>query len=407
VKAKSAILVILCIAILIAGARVFDWSVLRKWRTPAARVRWRQTLAGPASSAPALGSDGSIFVTTRTGSVYSLNPSGEVQWAYRPGLDEIPNGLLLDGENNLYFSTQKRVFSLTSSGKKRWETACATAAQAWYELEPGALGDGVVYATCGENLSALNSADGHEVWHQQIFGWQTLPVVLKDGAVVSTRDWSLVAVDAQGNTMWHFPPANYVPAVKRPGLVTDNPFFSSPIAVDADETMYMGSGDGEFSAFRPDGTLKWTYDAGALRGVRFDSTPVIATDGTVIALSSQGTVYAFTQDGSVRWFFTLGDRSATVYQPAPLLANDGTIYVVSGKTLVALSSMGKKLWTLALSDLADVSPTLAPGGTLYVATGDSALYAVRTSSKGLMASAWPKYQHDAANSGHSSNSNSH
>jgi outer membrane protein assembly factor BamB len=47
------------------------------------------------------------------------------------------------------------------------------------------------------------------------------------------------------------------------------------------------------------------------------------------------------------------------------------------------------------------SPTLAPDGTLYIATSDNTLYAVQTTSKGLLNSAWPKYQRDLWNSGSS------
>ena len=109
-KAKPAILAILCLAILIAGARVLDWSVFRKGKAPASRIKWRQTLPAALTTSPALGSDGSIYVSTRSGSVYGLDGSGAVQWAYRPGLDEMPTGLLLDQQDNLYFSTRRECF---------------------------------------------------------------------------------------------------------------------------------------------------------------------------------------------------------------------------------------------------------------------------------------------------------
>jgi outer membrane protein assembly factor BamB len=402
-KAKPVILVMLCIAILAAGARVVDWSLLRRWQAKhtSSRILWKQTLPSALASSPALGRDGSIYIATRSGSVYGLDRSGNVRWTYRPGLDEMPNGLLLDDEDNLYFSTQRRVLSLTASGKKRWEIECAPAKN-WHDQQAGALGDGVVHIVCGENLIALNTADGRELWREPVFEWEALPVVLGSKAVVSTRTWSLVTVDGDGNPMWNFPPPNYVPPVKRPGLVTDDPFFSSPIAVGTDDVLYMGSGDGELSAFASDGTLKWTHDFGALRGIRFDSSPVIADDGTVIAVSNHATVYALAPDGTLRWFYILGDPILRISQPSPVLGSDGTIYVLTATKLAALSLAGSKLWHVTLPADADVSPTLAPDGTLYIATTDGLLSAVQTGSRGLMSSAWPKYQHDAANSGRAS-----
>ena len=339
-------------------------------------------------------------MTTRNGSVYGLNRSGAVRWTYHPGLGETPTGLLLDEEDNLYFSTQKRVLSLTAGGKKRWEATC-NPAKFFFEAQAAALGEGTLYATCGENLHALNASDGSELWNESLFESEAFVVALKN-AIVSSRTWNLVASDPSGAPMWRFPPPNYVPPVKRPGLVTDNPFFSSPIAVGADDTLYTGSGDGELSAFGPDGSLKWTHDFGALRNVRFSSSPVIAADGTVIVMAGNAAIYALAPDGSLRWFFILERPPFTrISQPSPLLGSDGTIYVFSALKLYALSPAGKEMWEQVLSADAEVSPTMAPDGTLYVATSDGVLYAVHTESKGLMNSPWPKYQHDARNSGRS------
>ena len=391
-------LAILLAVIVIAGARVAKWSLLPRWNTAATRVRWKQTLPGALTSSPALGSDGSIYVTTRNGSVYALNRSGAVRWTYHPGLYEIPTGLLLDAENNLYFSTQKRVLSLTASGKKRWEATCSPATS-FLETQAGALGERVLYAACGENLHALNTSNGSELWNEPLFQSETFVVALKT-AIVSSHTWNLSASDPSGAPMWRFPPPNYVPPAKRPGLVTDDPFFSSPIAVGADETLYTGSGDGEFSAFGSDGSLKWTHDFGALRNIRFTSSPVIAADGAVIAMSSNAVVYALAPDGSLLWFFNLDRPPFTrISQPSPLLGSDGTIYVISALKLYALSPAGKEMWEQVLPADTEVSPTIGPDGTIYAATSDCVLYAIRTESQGLMNSPWPKYQRDVRNSG--------
>lgn len=403
-KSKGVALCLLGLVILVAGAIVLYWAYLPRWARMSdrslPRIKWKQTLPDRFTDSPVVASDGSLYVATYVaaygGAVYALDRSGAVQWAYR--LDSSPSGLLLDGDSNLYFSGPKNVLSLTASGKKRWEAECSPG-KTFGKVEGTALGEGVLYASCGENFSALSTVDGHELWRLPIFEWNMRPVVLNGEMVVSTHDWSVLAVDANGNKLWDFPPPNYEPRPKRPGLVTDQPFFSSPIAVGADGSLYVGSGDGEFSAFSPQGALKWTYDGGALRGIIFAASPVIASDDTVIAVSTQATVYAFTPDGAVRWSVHVGEPLKNLTQPSPVLASDGTIYVLALQKIVALSPEGKTIWEFSLPADAFVAQTLGPDGTLYVETGDGILYAVQTADKGLMNSPWPKYQHDLSNSG--------
>jgi outer membrane protein assembly factor BamB len=310
---------------------------------------------------------------------------------------------MLDEEDNLYFSNMGKVFSLTASGQKRWEAECSPVNSSRL-FQQAALGQGVVYTTCGDNFTALNAIDGRELWKLPIAQWNAVPVVLRNGSIVLSHDRSLVALDAHGNSLWEFPPPNYIPPPTRPGLVTDPMIISSPIAVGSDETLYVGSGDGEFSAFSSEGTLKWTYNGGPLRGISFFASPVIASDNTILVLSTQATLYAFTPDGVLLWNVHVGEPIKAIFQPsqpAPVLGSDGTIYVLVAQKLVALSPAGKQIWELPLSADSNVPPTLAPDGTLYIATSDNTIYAVQTTSKGLMNSAWPKYQRDLRNSGSS------
>jgi outer membrane protein assembly factor BamB len=395
-KARVALLCFLGLVILLAGARVLYWTYLPTPGAQNSRIKWKQVVPDEVMSSPAIGNDEAIYVATLHGAIYAFDRFGALRWAYRTDSSTV-SALMLDEENNLYFSNMEKVFSLTAAGKKRWEIECSPVTTS-RPFQQAALGPGVVYTTCGENFAALDTTDGHELWKLPIFQWNAMPVVLKSGAIILSHDWSLVAADANGNSLWNFPPPKYIPPPNRPGLVTDQILFTSPIAVGSDETLYVGSGHGEFSAFSADGALKWTHDFGAFSGVLFSTSPVIASDNTIIALSTQATLYAFTPDGTVSWNVHV-DPVKTIYQPTPVLGNDGTIYVLAARKVVALSLAGRTIWELPLPADSVVSPTLAPDGTLYVVTSDHILYAVQTASKGLMSSPWPKYQHDAANSG--------
>jgi outer membrane protein assembly factor BamB len=403
VKMKAAVRWLLCIVILLAGGIVFYWTYWRPRIAPnfplgtwTPRIKWKQTLPDMVTSSPVIGNDGSIYTTTYSGKIYAFDRSGKVRWTYHTDLNDIPSALMRDAEGNLYLPTTRKVFSLNASGQKRWETVCAPQNAILRLPEEAALTRDLVLTTCGQNFVALATTDGRQLWN---LPGAASPVVLGGGSIVLTHGASVIAVDRNGNSLWKFPPPGYIPPKPRPGLIIDRLGFSSPIAVGSDDTLYGGSGDGEFSSFGPDGVLRWTYNFGPLRGIQFFTSPVITSGGTVIAVSSEASVYAFTGTGDLRWSVHVGAPVKNFIQPAPVLGSDGTIYVLVSGKLVALSDVGTKLWELPLPSDAVTSPTLALDGTLYIATTDSTLYAVQTASKGLMSSGWPKFQRDLGNSG--------
>jgi outer membrane protein assembly factor BamB len=352
------------------------------------------------TSSPVIGNDGSIYTTTYSGRIYAFDLSGNVRWTYHIDLNDIPSELMRDAEGNLYLPTSRKVFSLTATGQKRWETECAPPNAILRLPQYAALTRDVVLTTCGENFAALDKTEGREMWKLPAF-LRAMPVVLRSGSIILSRGSSVIAVDRNGNALWNFPPPGYIAPKPRPGLLIDQFGFTAPVAVGTDDSLYGGSGDGEFSSLSADGALRWTYNFGPLRGINFVSSPVITSDATVIAISTEASVYAFTSTGELSWNVHVGAPVKNFIQPAPLLGSDGTIYAFAAGKLVALSGAGKKLWELPLASDAVTSPTLARDGTLYIATTDSTLYAVQTASKGLMNSAWPKYQRDVWNSGSS------
>lgn len=410
-KTKAAVPWFLGIAILLAGGRVFYWTYwTRTVQSPPAPladrnspIKWKQILPDHLTSSPVIGNDGSIYTTTWNGSIYALDRSGAVRWTYHLDPNEIPGALTRDADGNLYFATTRRVFSLTAAGRKRWETECAPPNPFPRPAQEAALTRDLMVTTCGDHFAALDLTEGRELWKVPYpsFQYNATPVALKSGAIVLSLDSRLVAVDRNGNPLWNFPPPKYILPSPRPGLSLDQMDFTSAIAVGSDDSLYLGSGDGEFSCFSPQGTLNWTYNAGPLRGIFFTASPVITSDGTIVAISTEASLYTFSSNGELLWSLPVGAPAKSLVQPSPLLGSDGTIYVLVAGKLVAFSAVGTKLWELPLPSDAVTSPALAPDGTLYIATADKTLYAMQTTSKELMNSPWPKYQRDLWNSGSS------
>ena len=60
---------------------------------------------------------------------------------------------------------------------------------------------------------------------------------------------------------------------------------------------------------------------------------------------------------------------------SPSSAGD-VVYAVSGGSLFAFDSLGNELWSYNCGSTGSSSPSVAPDGTIYVASTDSNLYAV-------------------------------
>src|SRR5438093_3959750 len=96
--------------------------------------------------------------------------------------------------------------------------------------------------------------------------------------------------------------------------------FSSP-AVGGDQTIYFGSGNGEFYALSPAGKKKWSFQTGA----EIQSSPAIGRDGTIYFGSVDGKLYALNPEGTKKWDFSTGCDILS----SPAFGSDDTIYLGS------------------------------------------------------------------------------
>jgi outer membrane protein assembly factor BamB len=147
-----------------------------------------------------------------------------------------------------------------------------------------------------------------------------------------------------------------------PAAVTAQP------AVAADGTIYFGTDDGTLYALDGDGSVKWTFSAGA--GVSFGGTPAIRADGTVLVGAQTepgaiGELYAVSFTGALVWTYdtTRGDNLAP---PSPSIGDDGTIYISAGYHLYAVHPDGSLAWQADAGDEYVIVPAIGPDGTVYV-----------------------------------------
>lgn len=394
-----------CVVIATAAVCVFYWYFLVRRPVTASgkvpEVKWTKYFESVDGfyTSPTVGTDGTLYIAGSK--MYALDASSVSRWEYRIDLhDLIESGVFQDDAQNIYFSTVNKVYSLTSSGMKRWETTCGAPSKMASSDQGGTFDGSTIYTTCGQSFSALNKEDGTQLWSMPPLDRETSPVLLKDGTVAFVRERRIFVADRAGNILWSYPHVSISAsgALDSRGTPLET-YIDTPIAVGDDGTIYAGTQFGKFIALDTQGQVKWTYDRETQMGFR--RSPVIAADETIIAVSVQDVVYAFSPDGLVKWRFPLPRTRNMSRHTAPLLGSDGTIYVLAETRLFALSDKGKLLWDLPLQGTPVGSPALAPDGTMYIAMSEGTLYSVQTGSRGLLQSAWPKYQHDASNSGRS------
>jgi len=242
------------------------------------------------------------------------------------------------------------------AGTKIWDYSVVPAG---HSIDTPALGpDGTVYF---KGLGSLYALDANGNLKAQVASNGGVPIIAGDGTVYVAQGATLYAYDA---TL-----TNSVTNV-----FTASRNIISDIVLGADGTFYFGTWGGppyesQLYAVNSDGTIKWQY---ALTADYAADKLSLSTDGTIY-FSFGSKLYALTPSGTKKWVFPTSAGSGYA-----AVGRDGTVYVANGK-LYALSPEstnpnGTKKWEFdAVNSFA---PVIAASGTIYVAGGNSVLYAV-------------------------------
>lgn len=397
------------------------------------RTVWRFDVDKPVYySAPAVGSDGTIYfstgilIHTSTGSLYAVNPDGTLKWKF--DLDNNGASPALGADGTVYLMDHRNViYALNPDGTLKWKNNTYESSSPWHvgQKTPAIAADGTLYVCAELTLYALDPADGSERWRlENLRGGNVCAVsaaVGNNGTIyLASNDW-FYALNPDGSLRWPQPFAmQYV----------DEKSYSAP-AIGADGTIYFGaegtSGDhrelGQLYALSPDGTLKWVYTAPGKRPIR--ASPAIGADGTIYVTTKAywdstaadprqpALCLAFNPDGTLKWSYEIAPSEwnpvAQDSYSSPAIGADGTIYFAAETGFIyALNPDGSLKWKENFyNGINWSSPAIMADGTLYIggmrSEGDYVWYgrlvAIRTESLGLAASPWPKFRRDLANSG--------
>lgn len=351
--------------------------------------KWKYETHEQISGALALADNGMIYAAGQIGYLYALNPDGTLAWKFRTG--PVGDSPVIGPDGAIYVtSTNGSVFAINASGTQRWKREIDKVVN--YNQAGGAIDRSSYYTSGRHGLVSVSLDSGEKRWETLIPSAQYgSPTILQNGLIVYPGHGRLNSVDSAGDPQWSYPNLT-AEAIERNGgwPPPGNQSFDSGLAIGPDGTIYSAAGNSRFVAIRQDQKLKWEFKTHW--GNR--AAPVVAADGTVYCGGGDGILYAFDPDGNLKWQLQLQGA----LDASPALTEDGTIYAVSSE-FAAVSPEGKKLWSFRTNSAVSSSPTIAPDGTVYFATTQGVIMAVPGTGGGLMPSTWPKYQHDAHNSG--------
>lgn len=285
---------------------------------------WRRELGIPAGtveiglSAPAIGSDGSVYVASD--SLYALNPNGTIRWSRFFTGEALRASAAIGGDGTIYFAS--RNIPLTAmhpdSGRVLWERPLGT--QDHVFASPAIGADGTIYVATDEcRLYAVSSA-GAELWmfnaatSGSTCAMRSSPAIGADGTIyVGTVDRTprpvLFAVRPTGALRWTYTPSGMPIDV----AVSEFDIYSSPV-IGNDGVVYFGQEFGRVYAVDGlAGSERWVVKT--LTSVAW-SSPVLTLSGRILINDVQGRMYSITTEsaglqGNSPWpRYRGGNRSA-------------------------------------------------------------------------------------------------
>ncbi len=336
-------------------------------------VKWVDSVGDRIIECPAVGPDGTVYVVTDQNRLFALAPDGSQKWAMACS-GYLPAPVL--GEDGTIYIYPGCLTALNADGTEKWRFP----SPASYRYPPAIAAGGIVILPHDDTLFAL-TPEGAVVWASYVGDEITAaPVVAADGTIYCYVQRSgkngLCAVASDGSPKWF--------------LQFDNSLCGDPV-IGSQGDVYVLEGHLVLNAISPDSTLSWKYETGSYAA----SSPVVRDDGTIFLVCYGKGLLGVSPQGSLVWLMGFPGEE----EIPPAIDTRGVLYLSGGNdSIYAFNPDSMVGWCVATVGRAYSPPTIGPDGIAYVGTLDGFLYALKAGAP-LAASPWPKYRHDARNSG--------
>ncbi|MEO0072197.1 MAG: PQQ-binding-like beta-propeller repeat protein [candidate division WOR-3 bacterium] len=306
---------------------------------------------------------GSIYIGSEEGELYCLSTSGSIKWRWPGnGIDDLTydefgsSAAIAVSGNRIYVGCDDYRLYCIQDNTTRGDTIWSFYTGSEIPSSPALDAQGNIYF--GDDSGYVTSLTPNRTvrWRRRIgIGVWTSPAISGSRVYVGTDDGYLYALNIDnGNTIWRF--------------TADDAIRSSPV-IGTDGAIYFGCNDGKLYAITAAGSLKSGFPI-QLSDDAITSTPAIATDGTIVVYTSEDMVYGISPSGSITWCVPLPGY--------------GTAKRKSSRLFEAFQP----------------SPTIGPDGTIYVASSNAGVFAIRGTTGNVLANTdWPKFRHDIRNTG--------
>jgi eukaryotic-like serine/threonine-protein kinase len=251
-------------------------------------------------------------------------------------------------EDTIYVSNQQNVLAVQlSDGKQIWSFPEKAENQITFFADPLIVDDLVVVGDYKSTLYGIDAQSGLKRWSfEDAEGrWISGAVLANDTILAPNVDYSLYALDLQGNLEWKYK--------------TNNALWGHPVS--DGEAVFIGSMDHSLYAIDlKDGSLLWSTDLGGA----IVSSPFLSEDGVIFIGTLGNEMLAINAtNGSLLWRYkTDGGVWGT-----PVL-HDGSLYFGDATgTIYALDENGKPQWQLDAESTITSSGSIGPDGLLFSA----------------------------------------
>jgi len=295
---------------------------------------------------PQVAADGTIYVTTCSRMLTAFAPGGTKRWEFDAG--QTIGGIAVDASGNVYgfrsdtATTERKVFSLTPAGVGRWAVDLDSGGDHFVgqALVVGPSGKVYVSAYYGGGvpslLFALNASTGAKLWEV------ALDNLVNAGAMAVGADGT-VYVPLGAST-----PARVVAVTPSGSVLWDRTLSGSPggPSIGSGRMLYtVVQGLGLVALDPTTGVTHWTVgEAPAFRGNAVAANGVIYFAG---GYADPNPFIAANGDGTIRWRANVPCAAGS-----PAIAGDGTV-IVTGETFITAlrgsAALASSDWPRALN----------------------------------------------------------